>query len=275
MSSGPAAEAPLARLRSAVAAGEITPELCGFFFDFDGTLAPIEARPELVRPVPGVVERLARLTGTGARVALVSARPVDYLQRTFADVVGARLFGLYGFEADLSDGIVRTHPSAGAVVDLMAELAERARRELPPGDLLVEFKRAMIAVHYRHAPQLREAVLDWVRAQADRYGLVVQAGRMVVELKPSGGPDKGSVVAEQAAGLSFASYAGDDIGDIPAFQALRRLATGRADLVVLTAAVANPESGAAVARHAGLHLAGPGELPGLLDAFLDCLSAPA
>nr|BFE67850.1 hypothetical protein GCM10020092_011510 [Actinoplanes digitatis] len=65
----------------------------------------------------------------------------------------------------------------------MAELAERARTELPEA-ILVEYKRLSVALHYRTAPQLAAIVERWGHEQAERLGLRVQGGRMVVELKP-------------------------------------------------------------------------------------------
>src|SRR2546423_231348 len=51
---------------------------CAFFFDFDGTLAPIQDNPDTVQPVPGVMDTLAALRERTAKVAIVSARPVEF-----------------------------------------------------------------------------------------------------------------------------------------------------------------------------------------------------
>ena len=53
--------------------------------DFDGTLAPIVARPEDAAMVPGAGEVLASLVTRYAVVAVISGRPVDQLR----ELVGA------------------------------------------------------------------------------------------------------------------------------------------------------------------------------------------
>ena len=42
--------------------------------DFDGTLAPMVLDPSTSRPVAGVIDTLAALAGTGARIAIVTGR---------------------------------------------------------------------------------------------------------------------------------------------------------------------------------------------------------
>src|SRR5262249_27659019 len=44
----------------------------GCFFDFDGTLAPIQLDPDSVWPTPGMVDALSALTSLISRVAVVS-----------------------------------------------------------------------------------------------------------------------------------------------------------------------------------------------------------
>jgi trehalose 6-phosphate phosphatase len=102
----------------------------------------------------------------------------------------------------------------------MADLAERAGAELPDA-VLVEYKRLSVALHYRTAPQLADAVERWGHEQAERMGLRVQAGRMVIELKPPVDQDKGMVIGEGVRNAGCAWYFGDDMSDIKAFDALR------------------------------------------------------
>ena len=54
------------------------------FFDFDGTLAPVDDDPDAVQPVPAVMAALEALAGLVGRVAIVSARPVSFLRERFA-----------------------------------------------------------------------------------------------------------------------------------------------------------------------------------------------
>ena len=136
-------------------------EQCGFFFDFDGTLAPIQDDPDTVEPVAGVLDALTELGRRVHEVAIVSARPVDFLRSRFGGLPEVSLFGLYGLEVSRHGGVVETDPTALPFVEVMAELADRARAELPAGTL-VEYKRLSVSLHYRTAPELRDQVEQWV-----------------------------------------------------------------------------------------------------------------
>jgi len=135
-------------------------------------------------------------------------------------------------------------------------LAEQARAELPPATL-VEFKRLSVALHYRTAPQLAEQVERWGHEQAERLGLKIQAGRMVVELKPPVDQDKGMVITEGVRNAACAWYFGDDMSDIKAFDALRAREAVDPGFFGMAVAVANPETGAEVSSAADLTLDSP------------------
>jgi trehalose 6-phosphate phosphatase len=98
-------------------------------------------------------------------------------------------------------------------------------------------------------------------------GLVARPAKMSVELHPPVDADKGMVVRELANGATGALYAGDDLGDLPAFAALRAL-RGEG-LVTLAVAVNSPELPAGVRAAAELVVDGPDGVLGLLDGLLD------
>ena len=56
-------------------------------------------------------------------------------------------------------------------------------------------------------------------------GSSVQAGRMVIELKPPVNRDKGMVIGEAIRSAGCAWYFGDDVSDLKAFGALRQIAS--------------------------------------------------
>ena len=226
-----------------------------FFFDFDGVLSTVTDDPDASQPVTSVVGVLEDLADAVSRVAIVSARPVGFLQPRFAALEHVDLYGLYGLEV-WHDGQVVTEPAALPWVPAMADLAERAGTELPEV-ILVEYKRLSVALHYRTAPQLADTVERWAHEQADRLGLKVQAGRMVVELKPPVDQDKGMVISEGVLDAGGAWYFGDDMSDIKAFDALRAREAVDPDFFGVCVAVANPETGAEVSNAADLTLPSP------------------
>ncbi|MEU8089527.1 trehalose-phosphatase [Micromonospora chalcea] len=237
------------------------------FFDFDGTLAPVDDDPTAVRPAPNVLTALEALAPHVRRIAIVSARPVDFLRDHLGGLAGIDLYGLYGLEHSHSGGETVTEPAALPWVPTMSELAEQARAELPPG-ALVEFKRLSVALHWRTAPQLGELVQEWGRAQAERLGLRAQPGRMVLELKPPVDRDKGMVIGETVRDAGGAWYFGDDVSDIKAFAALRARAAADPGFLGVCVAVANPETGHEVADAADLTLDSPAALADFLTDAL-------
>src|SRR5258706_6970204 len=82
----------------------------GILTDFDGTLSPIVELPEAARPLDGVSELLGQLAQRYAVVAVLSGRPVAFLQEWLPPSVV--LSGLYGLEV-VRDGVRDDHPSGG------------------------------------------------------------------------------------------------------------------------------------------------------------------
>lgn len=230
--------------------------------DFDGTLSPIVAEPAAATPLPaaaGVLQRLATRLGL---VAVVSGRPAAFLLDRLQDVGPAvRLVGLYGMEW-VVDGTVHLAPEAAPWVPVVADAVGRARAEAPPG-VTVEDKGATMVLHWREAPENGAWCRDQAGALAADTGLVVQPARMAVELRPPLLTDKGTAVDGLAPGHSMVAYAGDDAGDLAAFDALDRVeaAGGRAARVV----VADHETPDELLGRADLVVEGPA-------AFLEVLA---
>jgi trehalose 6-phosphate phosphatase len=248
-----------------------TASRAGLFFDFDGTLAPIRLDPEDVWPAPGVVDALSALTGLVRRVGIVSARPVAFLRSRLGPVPGLVLYGHYGLQTATPDGIEVTEPAAVPWIPVLGELAARAADQLPP-EVRVERELLSVALHYRAAPHLRAAVEAWAADEAARTGVRPQRGRMVVELRPPIDRDKGGVIADETADLATAWYAGDDLSDLRAFQALAEREAETPEFVGVRAAVANEETGQELAEAADFVIGPPAAVPGLLDRVVGALS---
>jgi trehalose 6-phosphate phosphatase len=237
------------------------PERAAVLVDFDGTLAPIVERADAAVPLPGVGEALAALAQTYAVVGVISGRPAEYLVQHVPD--GVELRGLYGLE-QARDGVIERHPAAvawGPVIDDVAEAAARSEDSA----LEVEHKGLSLTVHYRTHPGDAGAVLAWATAEAARTGLELREAKMSVELHPPVRIDKGTAVEELAAGLDAVCFVGDDVGDLPAFDALDRLAAG--GVATVRVAVTTSESVRAMVERADVLVDGP---EGALD-FLRAL----
>jgi trehalose 6-phosphate phosphatase len=235
--------------------------------DFDGTLAEIVTDPTAARPVGGVVATLADLAGRYAMVAVVSGRPVGFLQDLLPDSV--HLSGLYGLES-AHGGLRVEDPRAtewrGVVEEVGADAAE-----LLPADADVELKGLSVTVHYRRVPAAERTIVEWAEQAGARSGLVVRAAKRSVELHPPVDVDKGSVTRRLVGDLPRVCFLGDDVGDVPAFSALAGLAAEGRD--VLRVAVASGELDPEVAGAADSLVDGPRGALAFLQTLTDAQPA--
>jgi len=211
------------------------------FVDFDGVLSPIVADFDRAEPLPGTPERLRRLAGRFARVAVISGRPVSYLLRHLSGSGSTHLVGLYGMERSAGgSGTVDTVATAVPWRATLSMVADEAEAMAPKG-VVVERKGLATTIHYRAAPERGAWAVQFAARQATERGVVAHPGKMSVELRPPIATDKGTVVAELSSGLAAVCFIGDDEGDMPAFAELSRLrAKGIATLAVAVAAEETP-----------------------------------
>ncbi|MFM7271614.1 MAG: trehalose-phosphatase [Actinomycetes bacterium] len=238
----------------------LAPDL-GIVLDFDGSLAPIVDDPDAAIARPEAIAALTRLTGRVRPIAVVSGRPVGFLRRA-VPVPGAVLIGQYGLEREGPGTATLVDPRAVGAwgSESVTALATRARRDLP--GVRVEEKGAVaVALHWREQPELGAEAERWGRAAAAATGLLAVPGRLALELRPDLAVDKGTVVRELVLDgprpLRGLLVAGDDHGDLPAFDAAGRLCDEGVLERVLRIGVRSIEAPAALADHTDLTVAGP------------------
>lgn len=213
-------------------------------------------------PLPGAVEVLARLAERYALVGVVSGRPVAYLADRLAGV-GDRVWlsGLYGLEATDGGRPVEV-PGVGWWRPVVAEAVAAARERF--GEL-VEDKGLSLTLHMRTAPERSDEVRAWATAEAARSGLVERPAKASVELHPPVPTDKGTVVEAAGGGMLAVAYFGDDMGDLPAFDGLDRLAAAGVDAVRV--AVRTEEAPPELLRRADVVVDGPQGCLALFEAL--------
>jgi trehalose 6-phosphate phosphatase len=218
--------------------------------DFDGTLSPIVADPEAAHIHPEASDVLVDLADAVAAVAVVTGRPArQALALGGLDDVGnligeggkeLYLFGQYGNERWTSTQrrVISPRPPHG-LATFLRELP-RALRSVDAGDAFVEDKGLAVAVHTRRLedPEAAfERLLPKLRDLAEQHDLVVEPGRNVIEIR-SHGMHKGLVVRTLVEELEAGAFlfAGDDLGDLEAFEAVGELAReGMPTLLVCSA----------------------------------------
>jgi len=244
--------------------------------DFDGTLAPIVADPREARADPGAVGGLRELAGVVGTLAVITGRPAAEAVELggFGGISGLIVLGHYGWERWEEGAVTAPEPPPGVA----------AARERLPGVLAdagaaegvrIEDKGSALAVHTRGAADpagALAALREPLAGLAAEVGLVVEPGRLVIELRPPG-MDKGSaltaLVAERKAGPVL--FAGDDLGDLAAFGAVRALrGDGHPGVTVCSASGEVSE----LAAEADLVVDGPGGVAALLGSLARSLSPP-
>lgn len=242
---------------------------CVLCVDFDGTLAEIVDDPATAIALPKIPQLLQRAASSLSRVAVISGRPLSFLETALAGAPDLWLFGLYGAESSRRDGAL-TKPTSRKDHPALARL-ERAIAELEAKGVELERKGLSVVVHWRQVPE-RAAELDGLaRAIGERHGLCVLAAKMALELAVPGIGDKGQALRRMAEGLRTACFVGDDRGDLAAFAVLDELAgTG---LAAIRVAVHSPESPAELLAAADLVVEGPEGTQALLEAIVAELGA--
>lgn len=237
--------------------------------DFDGTLAPIVADPATSRLAPGGLDALRRLTRVVGRVAILTGRPAATVVELggLDGVPRLQVEGQYGAEHWYEGRLEVPEPPPGI---------DAVRRDLPgvlagaDPDVRVEDKRLALVVHTRRAADPDGALVSLtgpVTALAERHGLVVSPGRYVLEVRQPG-EDKGRTLTRLVAEYEPTAvlFAGDDVGDLPAFDAVEALrGDGLAGLTVCSASAEAP----AVATRADLVVEGPAGVVSLLGILAD------
>jgi trehalose 6-phosphate phosphatase len=204
-------------------------------------------------------------------VAVVSGRPVDFLLEVLPPK-GLVLVGQYGLER-VEEGRAVPNAEAARYAEAVAAAAREAEAAMP--SLVVERKGAIaVTLHWRVDPALEEEALALGHRLAAAHGLAAQPGRRALELRPPLPFDKGTAAARLVSGCHAALMAGDDEGDVAAFQALDRLLAGGRLAHRLRIAVRSPEAPDRLLDEADYQVDGPAGLAALLTRLADAVTAP-
>jgi trehalose 6-phosphate phosphatase len=186
-------------------------------FDYDGTLAPMKARPKQAG-IPASTLKLLQQLSLLAPTAAITGRPLSDIRtrvpttlRGWAGNHGAEIFPPYSGKA----------PPVGVAKRRVHLWSEQLRAELLGlSGVFIEEKDLSLSVHYRASPN-RPATLRLILAAVARLhpGPRALAGKCVVNLLVPELPHKGQAVQNllQAFHLHSAVYVGDDENDEDVF----------------------------------------------------------
>jgi trehalose 6-phosphate phosphatase len=246
--------------------------------DFDGTLSPLVEDPSMSRAADGALDALARLATSVGQLAIVTGRPA---------LVATELSGVSG-HAGLGRlvvlghyGLERWEASTGAITsEPVPEGVAVARGRLPGvlvdaglADAYVEDKDSSLAVHTRRLADpagALEALRTPLSELADEVELRLEPGNLVLELRPPG-IDKGVALRRlvESTGAHSVLYAGDDLGDLAAFQALQEL---RGDGLHAVLVAARSSGATELAEAADIVVDDPAGVVTVLTALADAIA---
>ena len=166
---------------------------CGLFVDIDGTLAPIQPRPDLATVLPDVRHSLEACAKRMSVAVLTGRSATDGRRMVGSDAllyVGNH--GMDWLRCDREWVTPEATPHIGAIRALAADIAARFSGY---EGLIVEDKGPTLSVHYRMTADpggARAAIFDFLTARGRTKGLRVSEGKRVVEVRPPIELSKGS-----------------------------------------------------------------------------------
>jgi len=212
------------------------------FLDYDGTLTPIVATPDLAVLASDMHEVLQRLCSLYT-VSIVSGRATDDV-RGKVRIKVIFYAGSHGFEIVQPDGNVEVNQQAEEIRGVIDEVYKKLQGRLNnvPG-ARVEHVKYTISTHYRLvSDEDFFKVKDAVEETLSQYSnLRITHGKKVFEIRPRINWDKGKAVEWILKVLNFnpqknlAVYIGDDTTDEDAFAVLEEKGFG-----ILVAGPARP-----------------------------------
>ncbi len=218
--------------------------------DFDGVLSPIVEDPTQAHIHVDAARVLSDLSELVRAVAVITGRPAGQALELgrlaeLGDAIGEHgkelfVLGQYGNErwSSTERRVVSPAPPP-ALATFERELPALLQRN-DASKAYVEEKGLAVAVHTRRLSEASatfERLLAPMTALAHENGLIVEPGRNVIEVRAQGmhkGHAVHTLASEQQAGGFF--FAGDDLGDLEAFEAVADLREqGLATLLVCAA----------------------------------------
>lgn len=213
--------------------------------DFDGTLAPIIDNPEQAYAHPAAVAALGRVGAWVGTVVVITGRPAETAVALggFRGVPGLGsmvVLGQYGVERWDADTDTFSIPPEPPAIESVSDELPGIFDELGLDGVRVEHKGRAIGVHTREMDDSTSAfdsLAEPLGELAARHGLLIEPGKNVLEIRAPG-IDKGealrNIVREKDARQVI--FAGDDLGDLPAFRAVEQLRTEGVDGLLICSA---------------------------------------
>ena len=197
----------------------------GLITDMDGTISPIPH--DFLRKTipPPTLPQLTELVSRMDVLAIVSGRTSEGI-KNLVNIDGIKYIGHYGMEQWENDRAI-LHPDAGAYVPTMRAIAKELEPLRSIQGILIQDKWATISIHYHLCLQpeaAKQQILDLLIKSPHIKNLLIMDEKTNIGILPRVDVNKGTAVTTliRQYRLEAAIYLGDDIGDAPAFRAIRQ-----------------------------------------------------
>ena len=198
----------------------------GLFSDIDGTISAIAPTPAEAKVDPLCREALRALSQSLSLVAVVSGRSAGEAL-SMVGLPQIVYVGNHGLET-WENGRLTVIEDVRYFREILRSFLDRLRQSIDVQGVLIQSKGLTASVHYRQAndpEETRGQILDTIAANQSDERFLITEGRMIVEIRPPIGINKGTAVAGLVCRnrLEGAVYLGDDLTDLDAFKELNRL----------------------------------------------------
>ncbi|HYV93241.1 MAG TPA: bifunctional alpha,alpha-trehalose-phosphate synthase (UDP-forming)/trehalose-phosphatase [Chitinophagales bacterium] len=194
------------------------------FFDYDGTLVPIQPNPDAAIPDEALLQMLYRFGSDEKNiVVLVSGRSREFLDRWFGKLPLTLVAEHGAFTRMPFSDWIRITPESVPWKTTAAELLKGLTEKFP-GSML-EVKDQSVAWHYRNAPKVSTNEIELLKNQfmplIQAHGLQLLEGSKVLEIKHASF-NKGTVVQQFLSLMkdAFMLAIGDDKTDEDIFRSI-------------------------------------------------------
>lgn len=210
------------------------------FLDYDGTLTPIVARPEMAVLSSQARETLKQMSHHNLfKLAIISGRSLSDI-KALVGLENIAYAGNHGLEIECPPCYCRErspetttfiHPIAKEIETVLKSLEQRLRVGLADiKGVIIENKGFTLSVHYRlvkgtEIERMRELFLKAIEYGDARDKLQVSEGKKVLEMIPSVEWNKGKAIEQlleiYGTPRSLPIFAGDDVTDEDGFRVLQ------------------------------------------------------
>jgi trehalose 6-phosphate phosphatase len=199
-------------------------------FDYDGTLVPIQDKPDMAFMNPMLCSALENLSKLHyLKIAVVTGRSIKDLKKLSGlNTPDICVFGIHGGEIEVQGKIINSADNK-KILDTINDISSKLKNRCNKMDgIIIENKKYSVALHYRLANEPQpalDAFYDIIKEYEDGGLFKIQKGKKVIELLPlEFSKDKavsGIIKANQG---YLPIYFGDDVTDISGFHEVHKSA---------------------------------------------------